>query len=169
MAKTVTKTAPKPTAESLALKAALAARGKAAAKELAELLEMEPSGISQWATARRPVPAKLAPAVADYLGVDPASISKQYAQVPPKAAPARGEVSEPLAISRLQNDVLAINYALAVLVGTMVRHRPAEAQEAAAALRKVAPARFRDMGLLKELLTTLDAAAGPKKRSTAAG
>lgn len=169
MAKTARKDAPTPTPESAALKAALASRGKAAAKELADLLEMEPSGISQWATARRPVPAKLAPVVAEYLGVDPAVISKAYALVPQRSAAQRGDVTEPHAISRLQNDVHAINLALAVLLTTMVRHRPAEAQEAAAALRKAAPARYRDIGLLKELLTTLDAAAVPKKRAKAQG
>src|SRR5690606_25344988 len=73
---------PKPTPESLAISRALKERGKRARAELAELIGRTPGTVSQWATARRPVPPDLAPAVAEYLGLQPEVVSRAYARIP---------------------------------------------------------------------------------------
>ena len=161
--------APKPTPEAKAIKSALLAKGPGANAALAEHVGQTAGAVSQWATARRPVPPALATKVAEFLGLNPEQVSRSYAAIQPRVADERatyisGDL-DPL-LQRAPNDIRAINIALAVLVSTMVRHRPAEAQDAAAALRKLAPKQFRDVGLLKELIATLDEASAAKKRTT---
>lgn len=67
-----------------------------------------------------------------------------------------------LAIARLENDVHALNLALGSLVAAMVSHRPTEAEDVAATLRRRVPAKFQDQGLLSELLAVLDRAGARK-------
>jgi hypothetical protein len=68
------------------------------------------------------------------------------------------ERSSGLQIARLENDIHAINMALGTLMATMVEHRPAEAVEAAAALRKKSPKEYVDQGLILELIEVLEKA-----------
>lgn len=68
-------------------------------------------------------------------------------------------VSEGLAISRLENDVHVLNLALGALAAAMADHRPTEARDVAKALRRNVPAKFRDQGMLAELIAVLDKAA----------
>lgn len=157
---------PKPTRESLAISRALKARGKGASAELADLIGKTPGTVSQWATARRPVPPDLAPLVADYLGLQPEVVSAAYARIPQRvgeSAPIPYGGQLPPEVARAPQDIDAINMTLAVLVHTMVKHRPAEAADAAAAIRKMVPPAFRERGLIQELLTTLDGAAAAKR------
>lgn len=72
--------------------------------------------------------------------------------------------STDLKIARLENDVHVLNIALGALVATMVEHRPAEAQDAASALRKATPAKFLEGDLVQGLLEVLGHAASARKR-----
>lgn len=75
--------------------------------------------------------------------------------------PIRNELNFPapdLQIARLENDIHALNLAIGSLVSVMVNHRPAEAGDVAGALRRQVPEKFRDQGLLSELLAVLDKA-----------
>lgn len=158
---------PKPTPESLAISRALKARGKGSAAALADRLGLTPSVVSQWATARRPVPADLAPAVADFLGLTPEGVSTAYARIPLRVGEPSGTYAKhlPPNVQRAPDDIHALNLALGALVATMVRHRPAEAAAYAAALRKNTPPALRDVGLIRELLTTLAAVGSPANRA----
>lgn len=153
----------KPTSESRALKAAIdgAKMTKAA---LAEALDVTPGLISQWVSGRTPVAPGKAPLAASVLGIDAATISAAYREIetiqgnvlPMKKPTASEEAREMgLVIARLENDVHALNMALGLLVGVMKIHRPAEASELASTIRRRAPARYRDKGLLSELLAAL--------------
>lgn len=159
---------PAPTRESEALDAALAKRGRSANRQLAALLDMEPSVVSQWRTARRPVPARLAEIVADFAGVRPDQISRAYAEM--AAAQLRLAVGEPRAAYAAADEVAAdqireIHSVLAALVAAMVKHRPAEAADVASALWRMAPAHLLEKGLIPELLATLDAAGRRKAKA----
>lgn len=152
----------------MAISRALKARGKGANVALAELLGVTASNVSQWATGHRPVPPPLAPKVADFLGLEPELVSPGYARIPMRVGEPTGEPYSghlPPAVQRAPDDITALNMALGVLVATMVRHRPAEAAAYATALRKAAPRGFREIGLIQELLTTLDAVGAPAKRA----
>lgn len=72
------------------------------------------------------------------------------------------ELRPELVIARLQNDVDSLRYAVAALVATMTVHRPAEAADAAKALRKQLPAKFRDQGFAHELASILERAGKPE-------
>jgi len=59
-----------------------------------------------------------------------------------------------LTIARLENDIDALNMVLGAVLAVMTRHRPAEAEELTAQLRKLPPA-FQDRGLVPELQKVL--------------
>lgn len=154
------------TAEALALKAAIKNSGMKNGP-IAEHLGVSEGLISQWTTGHRPVPADKAGKLAKLLGVkDPTEISPGYASTLaihedsvaylPQLAdkPLRAD----LVIARLENDIDALRYAVAALVSTMTIHRPAEAADAARALRRMVPARFRESGLVHELASILERA-----------
>ncbi|MDE2255945.1 MAG: hypothetical protein KGL42_16980 [Betaproteobacteria bacterium] len=158
---------PTPTAESRAIKAAIDASGMRQ-KDIAPLLGVEPSMVSQWATGVRPLPADKAPTfarVVNYAG-DVGALSVAYREVY-AAQGAGGAVHHAertgdlrdigLVLSRLENDVRALNLTIGVIVSTMVDHRPAEAAEVASAIHRLIPPKFRDKGLLGQLLEALDA------------
>jgi transcriptional regulator with XRE-family HTH domain len=158
---------PPPSKESLILKAAFEAAGiKQAA--LARQMDVSPGMVWQWLNGATPVAAQHAVKLGELLSVQPKRISAAYAAIaksePGNVVPLRqgSDTSDPRrpdqVIARLENDAHAANLALAVLVSVMTRHRPAEARDAAAALRKTVPAKFRDRGLIHELLATLDKA-----------
>jgi DNA-binding transcriptional regulator YdaS (Cro superfamily) len=155
-------TRPNPTAQSAAISGALRKLGKGAGARLAASVGAAPAFVSQWATARRPVPPELAPGVAEFLGLRPEQVSAAYARIPARGEPAPEAL--PPAVARTPNDVRAINLALGALVVAMTKHRPTEAVDVAAAIRRIAPTEFREHGLLKELLTTLDAASAARKQ-----
>lgn len=153
------------TAEALALKAAIKNSGLKNAP-IAEHLGVSEGLISQWTTGHRPVSPDKAGKLAKLLGVDPSSISPGFASVLAiqddsvarlpqlNDKPLRSD----LVIARLENDIDALRYAVAALVSTMTIHRPAEAADAARALRRMVPARFRESGLVHELATILERA-----------
>jgi transcriptional regulator with XRE-family HTH domain len=165
---------PVPTKESRIVAAAVA---EAMAKDptLTKARLAEQAGVSagmlyQWETGMRPVAPERAARAAQALSIeDPATISVGYAESLANAiganalalAPAKaGRESAPadLAIARLQNDVHALSVALGVMTAVMVAHRPAEAQAVAAAVRRKVPAKWKDQGLIRELLEVLDKA-----------
>jgi hypothetical protein len=101
---------------------------------------------------------------------DPGLISKAWrdahragvGQAVPVPLPEEEDARRPeLVVARLENDVHALSLALATIVSVMVVHRPAEAADAAEAMRKAIPRKWRDKGLIAELLTSLDLA--PKR------
>lgn len=154
---------PVPTPESKAIAAAIE-RLSIARAAIAERMDVSPGMVSQWASGRRPVAAERAPKLAAILGLDPKQISADYRNV----EAAQGNVipirktdyamdtrETSLAIARLENDVHALNLALAALVTVMVNHRPAEAGDVVALIRRRVPAKFRDRGLLGELLAAM--------------
>lgn len=154
-----------PTKEALRLKAAIDASDYTGA-EVAANLDVDPSLVSQWCTSRRPVALEKAKPLADMLGIaDPGLISKAWrdahragvGQAVPIPQPEDEDVRRPeLVVARLENDVHALSLALATLVSVMVVHRPAEAADAAEAMRKQIPRKWRDKGFLAEILQTLD-------------
>jgi transcriptional regulator with XRE-family HTH domain len=156
-----------PTREALRLKAAIDASDYTQA-DIAANLDVDPTLVSQWCRSLRPVSIANAKAVADMLGIeDPGQISKPWrdaqvvgvGQAVPKLSPEEEDARRPdLVIARLENDVHALNMLLGALVSVMVVHRPAEAQAAAAAIRKSIPRKWRDKGLFAEVLQTLDLA-----------
>lgn len=156
-----------PTAQSLALTAAIR-RSKVTQMAVAEVADVTPGLVSQWATGHRPVPAGKARKVAEFLGIkDPSKISAGYgvvaenegSNVLPLRRPEGEHALRPdLVIARLQNDVDALRYALAALVAVMTVHRPAEAADAVKAIRRSVPAKFRDQGFVHELTAVLDRA-----------
>lgn len=159
-----------PTKEALRLKAAIDASDYTQA-DIAANLEVDPTLVSQWCRSVRPVSIANAKALADMLGIeDPGQISKPWrdaqvvgvGQAVPKLAPDEEDTRRPeLVIARLENDVHALNLALATLVSVMVVHRPAEAREAAESIRKHIPRKWRDKGLVAELLQALELAPKP--------
>lgn len=157
-----------PTPESRAIKAAIDAAGMKQ-KDIAPLLGVEPSMVSQWASGARPLPADKAPTfarVVRYEG-DVGSLSAAYRSVY-AAQGAGGAVQHAertgdlrdlgLIVSRLENDIRALNLAIGVFAAVMVEHRPTEASDVASAIRRLMPPKFRDKGLLGQLLEALDAA-----------
>lgn len=167
MAKTPEK--PRPSAQSLALTAAINA-SRITKAAIAEQVGVSAGMVSQWASGHRPVPAGKARKLAEVLGVkDPKRISAAFAEVAENersnVVPLRQVSDQPLrpelVIARLQNDVDALRYGMAALVATMTFHRPSEAEAAAKAIRRNVPAKFRDQGFLAELLAVLDRAPKP--------
>lgn len=159
-------TAPEPTRESRILAAAIKA-SSAKKKDIADAVGVSAPELYQWETARRPVPPERAATLARVLGIDdPAQISAGYADVAASTDGAlalatsqstRGaEAPADLSIARLQNDVHALSLALGALTTVMVAHRPTEAQDVASALRRNVPAKFRDRGLIHELIQVLE-------------
>lgn len=150
-----------------ALKAALTTPGESKAA-IAEQIGVSPSLLYQWETGRRPVASEKAAIASRVLGIkDPATISEGYAETLRSSLGANALMLKPadrdndqaptdLAISRLQNDVHALSLALGALTSVMVAHRPAEAQAVAATVRRKVPAKWRDQGLIHELLAVLD-------------
>lgn len=88
--------------------------------------------------------------------------NEMLAQAGSKATPIKGKQDVPLryelVISRLENDIDALRYAVAALVTSMVVNRPAEALDAAETIRQAVPSKFRDQGFLHELLLVLEKA-----------
>lgn len=156
---------PSPTKESLTLAAAIDSSGMKK-KDIAESAGVTPPELYQWETARRPVPPERAAQLARVLGIkDPSAISAGYAEVAANANGAlalavdsqrESEAPADLAIARLQNDVHALSLALGALTTVMVAHRPTEAKDVASALRRNVPAKFRDRGLVYELIQVLE-------------
>lgn len=157
------------TPEARILRAAVESSGLSHQAIAEQLGGVDPSLISQFCTGHRPVPASKAVKLASLVGANPAEISAAYREVLqqsqgnvaplPVATGARDERELGLVLARLENDVHALNLALGALTAVMVRHRPAEAAEAAQAIRRRVPAKYRDRGLLHELLSMLDKAA----------
>lgn len=155
----------KPTKESRALTAAIkqARMTKAA---VAEHLDVTPSLVSQWTSGYRPVSPEKAILLAKLLDVPPAAISASMRGI--QLASSGGAEPEPMPegehhdqaqqIFTLQNDIHALNMALGALLAVMAVHRPPEASDLAGALRRQIPAKFRDRGLIRELLALLDKA-----------
>lgn len=154
------------TAEALALKAAIKHSGLKNGP-IAEHLGVSEGLISQWTTGHRPVPADKARPLAKLLGVkDPGLLSAAFNLT--MAVHDEGVAYLPalkdramrpdLVIARLENDIDALRYTVAALVATMTVHRPAEAADAARALRRMVPARFRESGLVHELASILERA-----------
>lgn len=148
--------------EAVALEAAIkASKMKKAA--IAEQMDVHPSFISQWCAGTRPVPADKAVRLGKLLGVDPKQISAAFREVQASVGnvvqlKTEGRDSRPyeLVISRLENDVHALNLALGALASVMVVHRPAEAADAASALRRLVPGKFQDKGFVHELIALLE-------------
>lgn len=164
---------PPSTPHSRAIAAAMKASGLSDAA-IANEVGVSPGMVYQWKTARRPVPAPKARILADVLKVsDPGTLSAAYGEV---AGNEGGNVvalpSQPikpeLAQSRVENDIDALRYAVSALVATMVIHRPAEAVDAAAAIRRQVPAKFLDRGFVQSLLAKLDVAAKPSRAAARA-
>jgi transcriptional regulator with XRE-family HTH domain len=162
----MTTKAPEPTRESRILAAAVDA-SKQKKKDIADAAGVSPAELYQWATARRPVPPERAATLARVLGIeDPSSISTGYAEIAASTDGALALASAPsargsdaptdLSIASLQNDVHALSLALGALTTVMVAHRPTEAQDVASALRRNVPAKFRDRGLIQELIQVLE-------------
>lgn len=68
-------------------------------------------------------------------------------------------------ITRLENDIHALNLALSALTAVMVLHRPAEALAAAESVRKLAPSNYQDRGLIGELLEVLEQNNGRQRKA----
>lgn len=163
---------PVPTKESRIVAAAIGALMSAdpglKKTAIAEQIGVTAPMLYQWETGRRPIAPEKAARAAQVLGIDdPASISPGYAESLSHAIgalalkPARdGADAAPtdLAIARLQNDVHALSLALGAFTAVMVAHRPAEAQAVSAAVRRKIPAKWKDQGLIRELLAVLDKA-----------
>lgn len=134
---------------------------------IAEAAGVSPGMLYQWAKGIRPVAPEKAAILAQVLGIDdPAMISPGYTETVAQAVGTNAlklkpdtrsqEAPADLAIARLQNDVHALSLALGAFTAVMVAHRPAEAKAAAAAIRRNVPGKFRDQGLIRELLSVLD-------------
>jgi predicted transcriptional regulator len=177
-----------PTKESRALAAAIAESGLTKAA-IAEQLDVSPGMVSQWASGHRPVSFGQALGLSAILRIaDPASISAAFAELQDQleasnagatvsdgqvtkrrvkslgrmpAISGMSDVDPELAIHRLENDVYALNLALGALTSVMVAHRPAEAQAAAAAMKRNIPSSYRDTGLIQQLISVLERAGAP--------
>jgi transcriptional regulator with XRE-family HTH domain len=160
------KAPPKPTPESRAVKAAIDASGLAQTA-IADMIGVSPGMVSQWASGMRPVPSDKAPKFAKAVGQtdDPGKFSAAYRGVvaaqggalPVNVTATSGDAREfGLVISRLENDIHALNLALGLLTGVMKEHRPAEAAAVASLIRRKVPPKYRDKGLLSELLGALE-------------
>lgn len=155
---------PVATPESRAISAAIT-ESKLTKAAIAEHMGVSPGLMSQWASGRSPVASWQAPKLAVMLGLDPEQISADYRKVNAEqdnVVPIRN-AEHPMnaqeatrAIARLESDVHALNAAMSVLVAVMVNHRPAEASDVAAWIRRRVPAPFREAGLLGELLADLE-------------
>lgn len=154
---------PRPTPESRRISAAID-KSEMKKAALADAVGVTPSAVSQWASGNRPVPADKAPKLARLLGLDPSEVSVAFRQVSESshgsAVPIRADAADDqgLAIARMQNDIHALNLALGAFAAAMVTHRPAEALDAAAALRRQVPKKYREQGLVKELTELLERA-----------
>lgn len=154
------KQTPRPTAESRRIAAAID-KSEMSKAALADAVGVTPSAVSQWASGHRPVPADKAPKLARLLGMDPSDVSAAFRQVSESshgsAVPLRADQTDDqgLIIARLQNDVHALNMALGALASVMVMHRPAEALEVSSALRRQVPKKYRDQGMVAELIELL--------------
>jgi len=157
-----------PTPESRVITAAIDAAGISKAA-IADHMGVTPGLVSQWALGRRPVAATHAPKLAALLHEEPERVSAAYRDAMALSARVNGsayageqgptamdERDRELVIARLENDVHALNLALGTLVAVMVQHRPREAEDAAGLIRRQVPSRFRDKGLIHELLTALE-------------
>lgn len=155
----------KSTPESRRIKAAVKASGKPLAA-VAESVGVSSGVLSQWAGGHRPVPAGRAVPLAQVLGLEPGAVSAQYRAVedsqqgsalrrPRLVSEDEGSDTQ---IARLSNDFDAMKIAFGIMVASMVKHRPIEARESAAALRRHMPASLRDNGLLRELVEVLEQA-----------
>lgn len=71
------------------------------------------------------------------------------------------ELRPELVIARLQNDIDALRYAVSAVISVMAVYRPIEAADAAKAIRKSVPAKFRDQGFAHELASVLEMAGKP--------
>jgi DNA-binding transcriptional regulator YdaS (Cro superfamily) len=155
---------PKTTVESRRVKDAISASELSKAA-IADVLGVSPSLVSQWASGHRPVPADKAAPLAKLIALSPQEVSAAYRQVQQSqegnmlARRAHSE-SEPMssdeAIRRLDRELHAVHLAIGALASVMVVHRPAEAAEAASALRRRVPAKLRESGLVHELIELLD-------------
>lgn len=153
-----------------AVKTCLSASSDLTKAAIAEQIGVGPPMLYQWETGRRPVAPEKAAKVAQVLGIDdPGMISPGYAESLANAIGANALALKPsrsgpdaaptdLAIARLQNDVHALSLALGAFTAVMVAHRPAEAQAVSAAVRRKIPAKWKDQGLIRELLEVLDKA-----------
>jgi transcriptional regulator with XRE-family HTH domain len=155
--------APAPTAYSRALAKAVL-DSKRGHEAIAGAIGVSPALVSAWVTGRKPVPAKRARALSDELGnVAPEAISRDYATIARqdegKVLPMPGTpaMRPELAHSRITNDIDSLRYALGVLVGVMIRHRPAEAADVLDSIQRTVPRKFRDSGFLLELTEELAA------------
>jgi len=134
-------------------------------KAIAEAARASAAELYQWETGRRPVPPERAAALARALGIEnPADISPGYAEitsthgtlaVATRPGPS-GNTQMDLAIANLQNEVHAMALALGAITAVMVAHRPTEARDVAAALRRNVPAKYREVGLIHELVQVLE-------------
>lgn len=155
------KTPTKHTKESLALTAAIGTRSNVA---VANAIGVTPGAVSQWKQGTRPVPATLADVLGAYLGIDPATICAKYAilkaagagALPTRVDSTADQRRPDLIIRRLENDVDSLRLALGALAATMRVHRPAEAKDAARAIRRTVPAKFVRQGYIHELLSVLE-------------
>lgn len=150
------------TAESERIAAAIRASGMKASA-VATAVGVAPSVLSQWSSGNRPVPADKAVPLSQALGVSPSDVSSQYRDVEQTQRAAgllRPLDNSPVDVERVQrisDDVQALHMMLGVLVSVMVRHRPAEASDAAASLRRALPPQLKDLPLLRRLAETLEA------------
>lgn len=153
--------------EALALASAMAAKGMTNA-QVADYMDVSPGFVSQWLTDNRKVPWEKAERLAELLEIQPQHISAKYAklaaarvaggnvvQFPAKDGEPTG-LRQDLVISRLQNDVDSLRYALSALVAVMASHRPAEGLDVARTIRKHVPHKFVNQGFVSELLKALD-------------
>lgn len=123
-----------------------------------------PGYVSQLVTGRRPLPIDKAQKLAAYLNVQPGTICAAWDKLANQGGgnvvplPVTQKASEGLRQSRIENDIDALRYALAAIISAMVIHRPAEALDVAAAIRKRVPAKFQQAGLIPELVSVLEKA-----------
>lgn len=133
---------------------------------VADHLGLTPSNVGQWVSGYRPVPADKAQSIGTFLNVDPAAISAAYRRLAESAPVGQGSVvpmpgrtgaADP-DLSRLQAQIDALNLAVGALAAGAIRHRPIEAREIAASLRKRVPAHQQRQGLLHNLISLLEEA-----------
>jgi transcriptional regulator with XRE-family HTH domain len=152
---------PEPTPESRVVAAAIA-RLKSQdppieGKDIADQLNVDPTLISQFATARRPVPMEKAVPLAEILGERPEDISRKYRETMARFglfdAEQQPQAPKP---SDLEDDFDAMSLFLGALVAVMVEHRPAEARALATVVKRQVPKKYRNKGLIRDLLAGLD-------------
>jgi DNA-binding transcriptional regulator YdaS (Cro superfamily) len=133
---------------------------------IAEQMGVSPGLVSQWASGKTKVTAKQAPKLAKMLGVEPQTISKEFREF--AALQPAGTKAESCrdgdhrdygpAVEGLERDVHALGLALGIMATVMVRHRPAEAAEAVAVMRRRVPVEFRETGVVQTLIELLEKA-----------